>query len=546
MQSDPNLHEKSIAFVVPVHGASGLFLSRCLNSLLDNQDYPHKKVIVVFDGDEYQMGFAKKQEEKFADDDRICFVLKEHAGAPSARNYGLDYVREHWPETDYICFYDCDSILKAGAIRTWLKTFDENPDVGFVYGGYRFTLKDSYNSGIPAQKWDYWKLTCNNYISTMNPIKLELCPRWNEKLKALQDWHFWLQVGKAGVTGKYIPEWLTITEIPSEESISTKGHQNWLECYNAVRDDIGIPRREIAVYSLGAFFQSERRAKILGGDYRDVQMLSIKPNDYKAIISMGFYCAAPVPPFMGFANANENCKKIIHWIGTDVSQLQTMAFKDVNMIRKWLPGNVDKQFVNAPWLQSELAEIGITAELLYCPIDANNYKISPVPEKFTVAVYRSDTNNVHNESFLKDVARSCPDILFKFFGGTKPLMASPKNVEYVGTVEERDMNDFIASTSCIIRITTHDGFPATIAEWVMSGRPFISNLQEMPFNRYLDVNPSQQTFFDDKEKTIKAIRDLQRKMPNLSSKNIDMAKAHYAKLLNPETYIKRINEVVYG
>ena len=51
-QSSNPLNEKSITFVVPVYGSSGLFLPRCLYSLIENQDYPHKDIIVVFDGEE--------------------------------------------------------------------------------------------------------------------------------------------------------------------------------------------------------------------------------------------------------------------------------------------------------------------------------------------------------------------------------------------------------------------------------------------------------------------------------------------------------------
>jgi len=40
--------DKHLTLVVPVYGESGLFLGRCLESLLDNQDYPHKDVHVVF------------------------------------------------------------------------------------------------------------------------------------------------------------------------------------------------------------------------------------------------------------------------------------------------------------------------------------------------------------------------------------------------------------------------------------------------------------------------------------------------------------------
>ena len=536
--------EKTLTFIVPVYGESGLYLGRCLHSLLDNQDYPYKNVIVVYDGngEEQQMASALKQEENFKDDERIEFHVIEHGGAPKARNFGLKKAKG-----DYVCFFDCDSVLMAGGLRTWIHAFEENPECGFVYGGYRFFVQDGRNIGIPAQPFDKWLLTCNNYISSMNPIKRELCPKWDEDLKSLQDWDLWLRVVQSGVKGKMIPDWVVMTEPPSDNSLSGYSHKNWLELFNKVRKKNGIKKREIAVTTMGAFFQSQRRAKILDGDYRDPAMLSAKPHEYKAIISMGYYINSEPHAYTVFAGA-EKAKKIIHFIGTDVYQILGHTFASVNFLRKQLPQAVDHIFCNAPWLKAELDEIGIPSELLYCPIDPKPYQITPYPEKFTVAVYCSDTNPMHNTNFIFDVAKSCPDIKWKFFGETvyADAVDLPKNIECTGKVLEEDMPELIASTSCILRLTVHDGFPATVAEWAMCGRPSITNLKNMPFTKFAEVNPRRETAIEDKEKTIKAIRELQRSFKNnpYSKKELTKMRKHYVKLLDPEVYRKRIYEVV--
>ena len=64
----------------------------------------------------------------------------------------------------------------------------------FVYNGYRYTMKNEYLEGVGSVPFDPWLLTCNNYISTMNPVKREKVARWDESLKGLQDWNFWLRV----------------------------------------------------------------------------------------------------------------------------------------------------------------------------------------------------------------------------------------------------------------------------------------------------------------------------------------------------------------
>jgi glycosyltransferase involved in cell wall biosynthesis len=534
---------KKISFIVPVYGNSGLFLFRCLNSLLDNQDYENKEVVVVYDGEENQLESALSMKEQYKDDQRVKFFTIEHGGAPKARNFGLNKTTG-----DYVCFFDCDSMLLAGGIRTWIKAFEDHPECDFVYGGYRYPMSENYSGGIPSQPFDPWLLTCNNYISSMNPIKREVCPVWDENLESLQDWDFWLRAVKAGLKGYMIPEWVVITEEPNDESISGKGHKNWETGYNAVREKNGIPKRDIVVTTFGAHFQAKRRAKFLNADYHAPEMLVYKPFNYKSIISMGYYIETPCGAYFPFINAKKETKKIIHFIGTDVYQLFNLKYRDMQYLRNELPKGIDKIFANAPWLVDELKEMGIESELLYCPIDASPYKVTPFPEKFTLAFYRSDSNNMHNEAFIYDVAKSCPDIKFKFFGGTAHKFADmPKNIEYLGSIKEEDMPDFIASTSGILRITVHDGFPATVAEWALSGRPFISNIEKMPFNnRYVPINITEQTFIQDKENLIREIRRLQKDIKNNNVKNLDEAKKFYTDLLLPEKYVKRINEVVYS
>lgn len=538
--------DKSLTFVIPVHGESGLFLGRCIESLMDNQDYPYKDAVVVYDGDKNQMGSALAQEDFYKDDTRVQFIHIEKGGACAARNAGLELAKG-----DYVCFFDCDSTLQAGGLRTWINAFEDHPECGFVYNGYRFRMESGYNSGVPAKPFDPWELTCNNYISSMNPIKRDICPKWDITLDCLQDWDFWLRVVRAGHKGHFINDFLVITEPPSENSITGQSHRTWVESVRKVREGNEIPDRRIAVTSMGAPFQSKRRAKFLGADYKDPEMLWLKPHDYEAIVSMGYYVDSSTHPFMIFMDATDTpkereCKKIIHFIGTDVFQLMHRKFTEVKAFRETV--KVDKMFSNAPWLKTELDEMGIENELLYCPIDPTPYDITPFPKKFTVAVYRSDSNPMHNDMFMFDVARNCPDIQWRFFGGTKPLNTKgiPRNINFEGTIEEKDIPAFIAETSAIARVTVHDGFPASIAEWVMGGRPFIFNKKEMPFNDfYVDINLSEKNYILCKERLINGVRKLQKNLLKIDSSVWDLHRNHYVDLLSPDKYIKRMNEVIF-
>lgn len=529
---------KHLTFIVPVYGNAGLFLPRCINSLLDNQDYPEKDVIVVYDGED-QMKTALRAKEIFAKDERVQFLTQKHGGAPKARNAGLKLA-----QGEYVCFFDSDSILKAGALTAWMDSLMEDPTLDFVYSGYRFFMHDGYSDVCPTRPLNKYLLTCNNYISTMNPIKREKCPKWDESLKTLQDWDFWMQVILDNeLKGRMLPDLWVVTEAPSEDSLSGYSHQNWSESVDAVRVKHGIKNRDKCFTTFGAEFQTLRRAQFMNADYQDPMQLLSKQYHYDSIISMGYYVDSQVHPYVPFKNCN-GAKKIVHFIGTDVWQLQRKPFYQVEYFANSFPKTVDKIFANAPWLVEELTRMGIESELLYCPIDSSPYLKKPFPEQFTLAVYRSDSNPMHNEVLMVDIARSCPDIEWKFFGGTKPnVVGMPKNIEYMGTIPESDMPEFIASTSAIVRVTEHDGFPATLAEWALSNRPYICNLERFPSAKYVDAHVTEANYIVCKERVIKSIRELQREMKNYGYQFLDSNRTHFSDLLSPKTYIDRMNQV---
>ena len=540
------VNEPKITFVVPVYGTSGIWLPRCLDSLLDNQDYENKSVIVVFDGKNNQSQKALSQEDEYRDDNQVTFIhLDENKGAPHARNAGLDLVNKRGG-SEYICFFDCDSMLTAGAIRIWVKAFEDNPECGFVYGGYRFRMDKGQFSYMPAKPFDRWLLTCNNYISTMNPIKVSICPRWDEDVPSLQDWDFWLRATVDGTIGFYIRDYLVITEESDKaENISQKSHKDWENIYQVIRDKNGIPDRKVAIASIGAEFQAIRRSKYLGADYRDPQMLVLKPHHYKAIISMGFYVQSEYGPYYVFARANGS-KKIVHFIGTDVLQLQCLKFLEVKAFSKSIKNSVDKVLCNAPWLKDELEEMGVESELLYCPIESSKYVSKPFPNKFTIAYYYSDSNPLHNWNFIVDMTLKTPDIEWKFFGGEKKIFKDlPENVELMGRIPEHKIPEFIASTSMILRITLHDGFPASLAEWAMSCRPFVCNIKDMPFGRFVDAFPQKITnYVKSIERVYDKIRKVQKALHRDTEwKELEIAKKYYGRLLEPEKYKKRMNEI---
>jgi hypothetical protein len=121
----------------------------------------------------------------------------------------------------------------------------------------------------------------------------------------------------------------------------------------------------------------------------------------------------------------------------------------------------------------------------------------PLPEKFTVGVYENPTQKMYQEELMVEIARSMPDIDFKFFGDpTRIGNKETDNIEHLGWIDlDEKMKDF----SCNLRISVHDGLPLTPLQFLTAGRNVVTNVQ---LEGAIIVDP-------DRKKIIEGIRKAQ-------------------------------------
>lgn len=104
-----------VAVVVPVFNAEN-FLERGIECLID-QSLKELKIVCVNDASQDNCGTILN---KYAEKDNRIIVLNHdiNKGAGCARNTGLDYIFNNFPETEYIAFFDADDQLSKNTYET--------------------------------------------------------------------------------------------------------------------------------------------------------------------------------------------------------------------------------------------------------------------------------------------------------------------------------------------------------------------------------------------------------------------------------------------
>ncbi len=385
-----------LSFIVPVYNPDLAILTRMVKSLCA-QSLKEWDATFVLDGPcEAAEQIIRAEMKKKPNSYKI--VEQEHAGAQRARNHGQEYAKG-----DFISHLDCDCILEPETSKVWVEQFDKHPDIAFVYSGYSFLDE---KGAINSEPFDPYLLKVRNYISSCFPVRREYCPTWNESLKSLQDWDFWLSVVEKGGKGKFLRGYAFTTSYPSEKSISGIGCTNdvWLERLDAVKKIHNLPERDVCVSSLTNKIEGVTLAKALGADYQDYP--NWKPHKYKTIIQLGFsFLPNHIESHVGIFS-EQHVNKVILWTCDDLTEIYSrLNYLALKKYRILLNGMVNlKQFVEDKASYDMMKEVGFNVEIKPLPMVAGELK--PLPDKPRFAV---DVDSLYNPVFTA-LEKSLPDV----------------------------------------------------------------------------------------------------------------------------------------
>lgn len=480
-----------LSFVIPVYKKSPETFRDCLRSLFD-MSYKRIEVICVFDGPDPELEAIARQFD-------VQSHVIDHGGAPKARNYGYERTRG-----TYVSFWDADCVAKPEMARMWIETLQENPAAGFVYSGYEF--KDDQGA-IETQPFDYYLLTCQNYIATMFPMKREIFPGFDESLRAAQDWDMWLTIAEAGHHGIPIKGYGFITDIPDRDSISGRGWNPEAreETIRLVKEKHKIPERDVCVVSMNYQLKGLHLAKLLEGDY--FTTLGARPHKYKMVLVLGSW-----PGDSRFEGSQPDCVKLQYWLPQEIAGLEDVRYKSVvTMLRnniKECSLNLCNEIVS----QKRLGDLGLVpgeglkAEILPLPTDIDDLE-TELPREYRVLL---DIGEAYKPIF-KDIRAVLPYI----------------------PIDELEMQADITKYSLLLSFHQYPTVDEGIRRFLLNGRNVISNVQALHCG-YMDTEIDFGTFKDRLIQRIRVARDLP-----FNAK----AQAHYKKLANPYAFREAIRAI---
>lgn len=200
-----------ISIIIPTYNHRGA-LQKCLASIVA-QTYSDYEIIIVDDGstdgtyNSLLLPLTLRGSDLPAGKAGTGLQVLRHEknlGANAARNRG-------WKEAtgEYVLFCDADVVMQPQMLERMMRTLAEHAEASYVYSSFKFGWKT-----FRLWPFDAEKLRRMPYIHSTSLVRRAHMPKggWDESLRRLQDWDFFLTMFEEGHTGIWIPEVLFMVE----------------------------------------------------------------------------------------------------------------------------------------------------------------------------------------------------------------------------------------------------------------------------------------------------------------------------------------------
>lgn len=196
-----------ISVIIPCYNQAQ-YLGQALQSVLD-QTYQDWECIIVNDGSPDNT--AEVAKIWLENDTRFKYIYKSNGGLSSARNAGINIA-----QGTYMLFLDADDFIPQDKLLLSVNEFLKNQMLDIVITNYNYFYHETSEIKPAFLDLSTIKLNFNTIVNQWDidftiPIHCAMFTRssigeirFNENLKAKEDWFFWIQFFKKDVKSTYI------------------------------------------------------------------------------------------------------------------------------------------------------------------------------------------------------------------------------------------------------------------------------------------------------------------------------------------------------
>lgn len=183
------------SIIIPCYNQAA-YLSECLDSLLE-QSYENWEAIIVNDGstdntNEIATLYCRK-------DDKIKLFQKQNGGLSSARNYGIQHA-----QGERIIFLDADDVFYSNCLSEVVKKLSKMNDDTLIQYGYSYfkeNIKKPFHTVSPVVQHTLIPAILFANLGPCHSICIskklvEQAGYFDENLKSLEDWDYWIRAAK--------------------------------------------------------------------------------------------------------------------------------------------------------------------------------------------------------------------------------------------------------------------------------------------------------------------------------------------------------------
>jgi len=205
------------------------------------------------------------------------------------------------------------------------------------------------------------------------------------------------------------------------------------------------------------------------------------------VVCLGWFCTGWSEWQNHKACFGDTKKIIIQWVGSDILVLKQAYDRGHKAIVEWLK---DPRFLHVAPTQESIQEMAWTGFKFYGPVDVPAEHLidpQPMPEKVRLAIYMPpNRQDFYGIKLMIDVLPKFKDVDIVFYHWlpqSEGLQYGRRHEEHFALTREEYEEKILAGCSALVRIPVHDAGSISVGEFLMAGKPVITN-QSLPHWKY--------------------------------------------------------------